>query len=104
MNASIFDVEKNISLVVSFSLNNWGKELVFDCLSDPEFRKPCKLLFTNCRQLKWEFYDFPETENEEADIIGFAQGKQKYMEPAILTTDFFEVFIFYDEIFLLNEN
>jgi len=94
------DAHSTLSLVTGIQIRNWGSELVLRCLDDPSTRRTYELLFTRCREIRWSVDDAAVAlEDEvEADVIGFCVGREGYAEPAVLTTDLFEVSILYDRI------
>src|SRR5688572_13045649 len=93
-------VHPPLSLVTDIRVRNWARELVLVCLDDPVTRRTSELVFANCREIRWSLDDATSifTEAAEADIIGFRPGKPSYLEPAILTTDLFELSILYDRL------
>jgi hypothetical protein len=51
------------------------------------------------REIRWSNDDavaFPNA--TEADIIGFGPGQAGYVEPAVLSTDLFELSVLYDRL------
>ena len=70
------------------------------CLDDPLTRRTDEVVFTNCREIRWSSDEAGAilAAATEADIIGFGPGQASYVEPAILTTDLFELSIFYDRL------
>lgn len=89
-----------LSLVTDIRVRNWASELVLVCLDDPLTRRAYELVFANCRDLRWSSDETESISAEatEADIIGFRPGQASYVEPAILTTDLFELSILYDRL------
>ena len=88
-----------LSLVTDIRVRHWASELVVECLDDPLTRRRYELVYANCREVRWsldEVVAVPEA--TEADIIGFCPGQAGHVEPAILTTDVFELSILYDRL------
>ncbi|MCV3212368.1 hypothetical protein OGM63_02285 [Plectonema radiosum NIES-515] len=45
-------------------------------------------------------HDSEEIHELEADLIGFSMGTKSHQEPAVITTDIFEISIIYGSFFL----
>ena len=88
------------ALVTDVRVRNWASELVLVCLDDPLTRRPFELVFTNCREIRWSLDDAASNgaDAAEADVIGLRWGQAGLVEPAIVTTDLFELSILYDRL------
>jgi hypothetical protein len=88
---------QSLSLITDLRMANWGSDLVLECLDDPQTRRRYQVVYRNCQEIRLSLHDAAEATREaEADVIGFLPGKQEFAEPAVLTTDIFELVIVYD--------
>lgn len=85
-----------LSIVTSVRVMLWGSELQIECLDDPVDRQAFVLIFKNCREIRWLIHEEDSLQDLEADLIGVLLGKGKHQEPAIITTDIFEIFVLYE--------
>jgi hypothetical protein len=85
------------SLVTDIEIGDWGSELVLSCLDDPLTRRGYEVVFRGCREIRWSLYD-AASDATEADVIGFCAGTPEHAEPAVLTTDLFELSVLYDRV------
>lgn len=86
------------SLVTDVRVSNWGNELVLECLDDPLTRRRYQLVYQNCRDIRWSLHDAEATRDAEADVIAICPGQGGHAEPAVLTTDIFELAVLYDRV------
>lgn len=95
-----FHIQPSLSLVTDIQVRNWASELVLVCLDDPLTRRTYELIYTNCREFRRSTDEAASilTEATEADIIGFHPGRASYLDPAVLTTDLFELSVLYDRL------
>jgi hypothetical protein len=94
------DVQPQLSLVTNIRAKKWASEFVLTCLDDPVTRRAYELVFLNCREIHW-FSNEAESVlvlATEADVIGFDRGQAMHVEPAVLTTDLFELSILYGQV------
>ena len=89
---------QSLSLIVDVQVRNWGSELVLECLDDPLTRRRYQLVYKNCREIRWSLLDAEPTPAVEADVIGICPGQAEHAEPAVLTTDVFELTVLYDRL------
>lgn len=94
-NCCLENPQEALSLVTQVQLTQWGKELLFEFLDDPIDRQTYSLNFKDCLEIHWQNYTEGHSQDEEADLIGILLGKDNHQEPAIITTDLFEVSVLY---------
>jgi hypothetical protein len=87
-------VHRSLSLVIGVRVRYWGRGVEIEGLDDPESRLQTRLFFGDCREIRWSAFDEEATESE-ADVIGLCLGLNDYVEPAVITTDLFELSISY---------
>ena len=87
-------VRSSLSLITHVHVKQWGREVEIEGLDDPVTRKSMRLIFHDCREIRWSNYDEAASEFE-ADVIGLCPGSNDYAEPAVITTDLFELSILY---------
>ncbi len=85
-----------LSIVTDVQVLDWGSQLLVFCLDDPVDRQAYTLFFKNCREIRWQVHDPDGLMDNEADLLGVSIGKDKFGEPAIITTDSFEVSVLYE--------
>ena len=83
------------SVVTEVQVRLWGSEVSIQCLYDPATCQPYSLLFTDCREIRWNVHDSGAIRDSEANLIGFLLGQEDHQQPAVITTDIFEIFILY---------
>ncbi len=80
-------------------MSNWGSKVVLACLDDPLTRRAYEYVFTDCQELRWYLDESGgPLPAKEADIIGFNLGQNGNREPAVLTTDLFELSVKYGRL------
>ncbi len=85
-------------LITKITISSWGKDVLIDCTYHPDERLPFRLVFLNCREIKW-LVDNPENSHElEADIIDFQSGESAHRQPAFFYTDIFQLWILYEHL------
>jgi hypothetical protein len=87
-------VRQSLALITGIQVRRWGHEVVIEGLDDPSTRQPLRLRFADCRDIHWSNHA-PEDAEVEADVIGFCLGQGDFKEPALITTDLFELSVFY---------
>ena len=93
------DTNLTPSLVTAIQVRNWASKVTLTCLDDPATRRMYELVFTRCREIRWSNDDaVTSPDATEADVIGFCPGQASYVEPAVLTTDLFELSVLYDRL------
>ena len=92
------DVALAPSLITDVKVGGWGGDVVLSCLDDPLTRRGYELVFRGCREIRWSPYETTSADEAEADVIGFCEGQPGYGEPAVLTTDLFELSVLYDRL------
>jgi hypothetical protein len=86
------------SLVRSVRLVQFGTIVLVDCLYDPlGERKAYQLSFRGCSQLRVDIMPDAPIQEQEADLIGISLGQDSGRQPAILTTDLFELHVTYQQ-------
>jgi hypothetical protein len=85
------------SLVRSIRLADWGATVSVECLYDPlGDRKSYQLLFRGCSRLRIDMIPDAPIHEADADLIGISLGQENGRQPAILTTDLFELHLTYE--------
>lgn len=91
------------SLVRSLRLADWGATLLLECLYDPlGERRSYQLLFRGCSQLRIDMIPDSPVQEPEADLLGLSLGQEGGRQPAILTTDLFELHVMYQQFHCLK--
>jgi hypothetical protein len=86
------------SLVRSVRIIHWGATVLVDCVYDPlGERKGYQLSFQNCSQLRIDMMPDAPIQEQEADLIGISLGQDGGRQPAVLTTDLFELHVTYQQ-------
>lgn len=84
------------SLVMDLHISKWGSEVTVSCLYDPMgSRKPYQVLFRDCHRLQWEIVAPEYVLDLEADVIGFEVEGNEQRAPSVISTDIFELAIWY---------
>src|SRR5262245_10536932 len=92
------------SLVRSVRLVQWGETVLVDCIYDPlGERKNYQLLFRGCSQIRIDMMPDAAVEESEADLIGISLGQEGGRQPAVLTTDLFELHVRYEQFQCLED-
>jgi len=86
------------SLICSMRIADWGTTLLVDCIYDPMGeRKGYQLAFWGCTQLRIDMMPGAPIHEQEADLLGISLGQDGWRQPAILTTDLFELHVHYHQ-------
>ena len=86
------------SLVQSVRITQWGATVLVDCLYDPlGERRPYQLSFRGCSQLRIDMIPDAPVLEPEADLLGITLGREGGCQPAVLTTDLFELHVTYQQ-------
>jgi hypothetical protein len=86
------------SLIRSIRLLDWGANVLIDCIYDPlGERKSYQLSFRGCSQLRIDIMLDAPVQEQEADLLGISLGQENGRQPAILTTDLFEMYVVYQQ-------
>ena len=92
------------SLVRSVRIVDWGAIVLVDCIYDPlGDRKDYQLSFRGCSQLRIDMMPDAPVREQEADLIGISLGQEGTRQPAVLTTDLFELLVEYQEFQCVKE-
>ncbi len=92
------------SLVQSVRIADWGTIVLVDCIYDPlGERKPYQLSFRGCLQLRIDIIPDADVQEQEADFIGISLGQEGGRQPAVLTTDLFELNVTYQQFQCIKE-
>jgi hypothetical protein len=86
--------------VIGIESRLWGKEYVVHFLYNPLTQdKPFHILFKDCSSYRWDTVGSEIDERDvNADVIGFGIGLDQHRQPAVLTTDLFEISIHYGSL------
>ena len=93
-----YNLESFVSLITNIHLSSWGNKLTFECVYDPAIRKPYKMIFTGCTNIKWTIYAFDKIDDTEADIIDIQLIQDTQPRQAIFCTDIFELSFVYESL------
>jgi hypothetical protein len=86
------------SLVRAVRLADWGAHVLVECIYDPlGERKNYQLSFLGCSQLALAMVPAAAVQEPDAELIGISLGQDGGRQPAILTTDLFEMHITYQQ-------
>ena len=86
------------SLIRSVRIADWGACVLVDCIYDPMGeRKEYQLAFRGCSQLRIDMMPDTPVQEQEADLLGISLGEEGGHQPAILTTDLFELHVTYQQ-------
>ncbi len=92
------------SLVRSARLVHWGAIVLVDCIYDPlGDQKAYQLSFQGCSQIRIDMVPDPPVRKHEADLIGISLGQEGCRQPAVLTTDLFELHVTYQQFECLKD-
>lgn len=86
------------SLIQSLRIADWGARVLLDCVYDPlGERKGYQLSFRGCSQLRIDMLPAVPVQAMEADLLGISLGQEGGRQPAVLTTDLFELHVLYQQ-------
>jgi hypothetical protein len=86
------------SVVRSVRITECGAGVLVDCIYDPlGERTSYQLSFRGCSRLSIEMMPGAPVEEQEADLIGITLGQEGGRQPAVLTTDLFELHVTYQQ-------
>jgi len=92
------------SLVQSFRIADWGATVLVECIYDPlGERRSYQLSFRDCSQVKIDLVPDAPVQEQEADLLGISLGQEGGRQPAVLTTDLFELHVTYQQFQCLKE-
>jgi hypothetical protein len=92
------------SLVRSVRIVDWGAILLVDCIYDPlGEQKAYQLSFRGCSQVRIDMMPDAPVQEQEADLIGIILGQEGGRQPAVLTTDLFELHVTYQQFECLKD-
>ena len=84
------------SLVRSVRIAQWGALVLVDCIYDPlGERKDYQLSFQGCSRVRIDVVPDAPIGEPEADLLGIGLGQEGSRQPAVLTTDLFELSVTY---------
>ena len=87
------------SLVRSVRIADWGATVLVDSIYDPlGDRKAYQLSFRGCSQLRIDLMPDAPVQEQEADLLGISLGQEGNRQPAVLTTDLFELHVRYQQL------
>jgi hypothetical protein len=79
-------------------LVHWGAIVLVDCIYDPlGEQKAYQLSFQGCSQIRIDMVPDQPAGKHEADLIGISLGQKEGLQPAVLTTDLFELRVTYQQ-------
>lgn len=85
------------SLIQSVRIADWGASVLVDCICDPlGERKAYQLSFQGVSHLTIDMIPDAPIQEREADLIGINLGQEGGRQPAVLTTDLFELHVTYE--------
>lgn len=95
--------ELQSSLMRDVQVGKWGSEVVVSYLFDPDgARKSFRLTFEDCLKVHWELYSLEDlaeaVRDSEVGVIGFSPGLGGHQAPAVITTDTFELLVWYGSL------
>jgi hypothetical protein len=86
-------------LTKDIQITLWGTQLALDCLYDPENPKPFQLIFKDCHHIRWELTNIDVDERDVlADVVAILLGEDGHRQPAVITTDIFEISVLYGKV------
>ena len=83
------------SLVTNVQVSLWGNDFLLECLYDPIDRRPYKLAFQDCREIRWDIRSPEDVQDSEIDLIDIQLGEDNHRKHAVIYTDIFELLILY---------
>ena len=104
MDYHLLELGSASSLVRSVRIVHWGETVLVDCLYDPlGDRKGYQLSFQGCSQLRIDMMPDAPFREQEADLLGISLGQESGRQPAVLTTDLFELHVTYQRFQCLED-
>ncbi|MHC5729762.1 MAG: hypothetical protein ACYT04_45145 [Nostoc sp.] len=100
---ALLGLRDSTSLITNVQFVLQRKEVLIDCVYDPDDRLPYRFVFYDCREIKWNLLFPDDTCDTEADIFDFLLGKENHSKPALFHTDIFDITILYAS-FKLEKN
>lgn len=100
------EIERVITLISRVSLSEWGRTMSIEGLSNASEVNRYLLVYSNCKRIHWESVDetLEEFLSSTADVIGWELGEGNYKKPAIITTDLFEISLWYEKYRIVKTN
>jgi hypothetical protein len=96
------EIEQALSVITDLQIMDWGRKVIVEGLDDPLNRSRLQIVIGDCRELHWSLQVEATLGETEADVIGVCPGKDLHREPAVLTTDLFELAIRYGSVEVLR--
>jgi len=94
MDYSLLGLGPATSLVTNVMIDKWGSKVRVSCLYDPVgLRRPYRLFFEYCYDIKWEVIQQEDVEDSEADLLGFSISGEGHEYVTVIHTDIFELTI-----------
>ena len=104
MDYHLLELGSASSLVRSVRIVHWGATILVDCVYDPlGERKGYQLSFQGCSQLRIDMMPDAPVREQEADLLGISLGQESGRQPAVLTTDLFELHVTYEHFQCLED-
>jgi hypothetical protein len=90
-------LEEKISTISRVSLSLWGNELMINGYQDPGGQNTSTVIYKNCKKIEWEVLesDINELSSPVVVLVGWQLGDEDYGHPAIISTGFFEIVVWY---------
>jgi len=86
------------SLIRSIRIADWGASVLVDCIYDPlGERRVISYHSGGCSQLRIDIIPDAPVHEQEADLLSISLGQAGGRQPAVLTTDLFELHVTYQE-------
>lgn len=92
------EIEPSLALITAVRILDWGRRVIVEGVDDPVTRNDFQIDFGDCRELRWSLYEDAPVDDAEADVIGICLGRDHHREPAVVTTDLFELSIRYGSV------
>ena len=87
------------SLVRSVRIADGGATILVECVYDPlGERESYQLSFRGCSRMVIDRMPDAPVQELDADLLGISLGQDRGRQPAVLTTDLFELHIVYQQV------
>jgi hypothetical protein len=98
---ALLGVGEAASWLTAVTVSCWGNTVVIAC--ETGTGQLYRLIYRDCRHLEWEVYGPEDATATVANLIGIKLGQKAHVEPAVITTDIFELAILYESFELQKE-
>lgn len=104
MDYALLGLGEATSLIKEVYSNEDTGSIRLSCIYDPANKRlPYQLVFEGCREIQWDRYVEDDRHPLSADVVGLSLGSGKHCNPAVITTDEFELSFLYDRFILEKE-